>query len=289
MLNLVFFNVFFTIGKYLQERNTESKYFEKDNLAVQYKLDNELELVYAAIFQKVIKLNYLDTFLGELQQEFKTKFADILTSERRLPTKYDFIEEFRNTLTAVEKSSSKASSAPKQMRSYNESTKSKKSVASMYDNNKNENVKKVVIQETSKQKNTNLTTENLILENRKRLKEKMTSKKNPTEPRSKATASEKAGKKPRVWDLGGSSKDAVILDRSKDQPQDGQYQKVQNNVSSIFFSFTTNSSITNPKIYEISKINPQQQKITLYIFNKNRLCHTLRKMVHSLSTKIIVQ
>lgn len=216
-----------------------------------------MELVYAAIFQKVIKLNYLDTFLGELQQEFKTKFADILTSERRLPTKYDFIEEFRNTLTAVEKSSSKASSAPKQMRSYNESTKSKKSVASMYDNNKNENVKKVVIQETSKQKNTNLTTENLILENRKRLKEKMTSKKNPTEPRSKATASEKAGKKPRVWDLGGSSKDAVILDRSKDQPQDGQYQKVQNNVSSIFFSFTTNSSITNPKIYEISKINPQ--------------------------------
>lgn len=31
---------------------------------------------------------------------------------------------------------------------------------------------------------------------------------------------EKAGKKPRVWDLGGSAKDAVILDRSKDRPED---------------------------------------------------------------------
>lgn len=215
----------------LEDRNTECKYFEEDNLAVQYKLDNELELVYAAVFQKVIKLNYLDAFLGELQQEFKRKFADVLSSERRLPTQYDFNAEFRNTLTAVEKSATKVSNAPKQMRSYNESTKSKKNVASMYDdNNKNEIVKKVVIQETSKPKDINLTTENLILENRKRLKEKMTAKKSPTEPKSKANASEKAGKKPRVWDLGGSSKDAVILDRSKDQHQDVQYQKVQNNI-----------------------------------------------------------
>uniref|UniRef100_A0A0A1X7P9 Signal recognition particle receptor subunit alpha homolog n=1 Tax=Zeugodacus cucurbitae TaxID=28588 RepID=A0A0A1X7P9_ZEUCU len=215
----------------LEDRNTESKYFEEDNLAVQYRLDNELELVFAVVFQKVIKLNYLDAFLGELQQEFKRKFADVLASERRLPTEYDFNEEFRNTLTTVEESASKVSNAPKQMRSYNESTKSKKSVASMYDdNNKNENVKKVVIQERFKQKDTNFTTENLILENRKRLKEKMTAKKSPTEPKSKTPTSEKAGKKPRVWDLGGSSKDAVILDRSKDQPQDVQYQKVQNHI-----------------------------------------------------------
>nr|XP_036224616.1 signal recognition particle receptor subunit alpha homolog isoform X2 [Bactrocera oleae] len=192
----------------LEERNTESKYFEEDNLAVQYKLDNELEL-----------------------QEFKRKFDEVLSSERRLPTQYDFNAEFRNTLAAVEKSANQVSSAPKQMRSYNESTKSKKSVASMYeDNTKNENVKKVVIQQTSKPKDSNLTTENLILENRKRLKEKMAARKSPTEPKSKASATEKAGKKPRVWDLGGSSKDAVILDRSKDQPQDVKYQKVQTNI-----------------------------------------------------------
>lgn len=197
-----------------------------------------MELVYAAVFQKVIKLNYLDAFLGKLQQEFKRKFDEVLSSERRLPTQYDFNAEFRNTLAAVEKSANQVSSAPKQMRSYNESTKSKKSVASMYeDNTKNENVKKVVIQQTSKPKDSNLTTENLILENRKRLKEKMAARKSPTEPKSKASATEKAGKKPRVWDLGGSSKDAVILDRSKDQPQDVKYQKVQTNVSSIFFYY----------------------------------------------------
>jgi len=52
----------------LQDRNTEAKYFEEDHLAVQFKLDNELDLVYAAIFQKVIKLNYLDG-LREGRQE----------------------------------------------------------------------------------------------------------------------------------------------------------------------------------------------------------------------------
>ncbi|XP_053947797.1 signal recognition particle receptor subunit alpha homolog [Anastrepha ludens] len=215
----------------LEERNAESKYFEEDNLAVQFKLDNELDLVFAVIFQKVIKLNYLDAFLSEMQQAFNRKFGEVLVSLLRLPTKYDFNEEFQNTLTTVEKSANKISKAPKQMRSYNESTKSKKSVASMYDDSsKNENAKRVVIQETYKQQEPQLTNENLILENRKKLKEKMTAKKSPTEPKSKTPTSEKAGKKPRVWDLGGSAKDAVILDRSKDQPQDVQYQSVQNNI-----------------------------------------------------------
>lgn len=34
------------------------------------------------------------------------------------------------------------------------------------------------------------------------------------------TEKEKAGKKPRVWELGGSTKDLVVLDRSKDKPED---------------------------------------------------------------------
>ncbi|XP_036319773.1 signal recognition particle receptor subunit alpha homolog [Rhagoletis pomonella] len=214
----------------LEERNADSKYFEEDNLAIQFKLDNELDLVYAVIFQKIIKLNYLDTLLFEMQQDFKRKFAEVLTSVRKLYSTYDFNEEFQNTLTTVEKSAKKVSRAPKQMRSYNESTKSKKNVASMYDeNSKNESAKKV-IQEIYKQPETSLTNENIIFENRKKLMEKMTAKKSPPEPKPKTPTSEKTGKKPRVWDLGGSTKDAVILDRSKDQPQDVLYKNVQSNI-----------------------------------------------------------
>ncbi|XP_017493699.1 PREDICTED: signal recognition particle receptor subunit alpha homolog [Rhagoletis zephyria] len=214
----------------LEERNADSKYFEEDNLAIQFKLDNELDLVYAVIFQKIIKLNYLDTLLFEMQQDFKRKFAEVLTSVRKLYSTYDFNEEFQNTLTTVEKSAKKVSRAPKQMRSYNESTKSKKNVASMYDeNSKNESAKKV-IQEIYKQPEISLTNENIIFENRKKLMEKMTAKKSPPEPKPKTPTSEKTGKKPRVWDLGGSTKDAVILDRSKDQPQDVQYKNVQSNI-----------------------------------------------------------
>lgn len=38
--------------------------------------------------------------------------------------------------------------------------------------------------------------------------------------KSPRTEKEKAGKKPRVWDLGGTNKDLVTLDRSKDKPED---------------------------------------------------------------------
>lgn len=40
---------------------------------------------------------------------------------------------------------------------------------------------------------------------------------------------ERAGKKPRVWDLGGSEKDAVVLDRSKDKPEDARSDFTQDN------------------------------------------------------------
>lgn len=36
------------------------------------------------------------------------------------------------------------------------------------------------------------------------------------------TEKEKAGKKPRVWELGGNSKDLPVLDRSKDKPEDAR-------------------------------------------------------------------
>ncbi|XP_017141455.1 signal recognition particle receptor subunit alpha homolog [Drosophila miranda] len=221
-------------GVILEDRNTESKYFEEDHLAVQFKLDNELDLVYAAVFQKVIKLNYLDAFLADMQFAFKEKFGSIPALER-LGSEYDFDGEFRSVLSAAEEASSKQVKAPKAMRSYNESQKSKKTVASMIQDDKKPVEKRVNIQESPTQSKSQpssppLTKQDIIQENRRKLREKLTPTKKAADTKSSAKqgASEKAGKKPRVWDLGGNSKDAVLLDRSKDSPEDVQYQSISN-------------------------------------------------------------
>ncbi|XP_026849649.1 signal recognition particle receptor subunit alpha homolog [Drosophila persimilis] len=221
-------------GVILEDRNTESKYFEEDHLAVQFKLDNELDLVYAAVFQKVIKLNYLDAFLADMQFAFKEKFGSIPALER-LGSEYDFDGEFRSVLSAAEEASSKQVKAPKAMRSYNESQKSKKTVASMIQDDKKPVEKRVNIQESPTQPKSQpssppLTKQDIIQENRRKLREKLTPTKKAADTKSAAKqgASEKTGKKPRVWDLGGNSKDAVLLDRSKDSPEDVQYQSISN-------------------------------------------------------------
>ncbi|XP_017869951.1 PREDICTED: signal recognition particle receptor subunit alpha homolog [Drosophila arizonae] len=228
-------------GVILEERNTESKYFEEDHLAVQFKLDNELDVVYAAVFQKVIKLNYLDSFLAEMQSAFQEKFSGIAAQER-LAIDYEFEQEFRTVLSAAEEASLKQGKAPKAMRSYNESQKSKKTVASMIQDDKkatNTAEKRVNIQEsppTSKSQPASppRTTDDIIQENRRKLREKLTPTKKvsgeakPTKQSTVDKEREKAGKKPRVWDLGGNSKDAVLLDRSKDAPEDVQLQTINN-------------------------------------------------------------
>ncbi|XP_033170046.1 signal recognition particle receptor subunit alpha homolog [Drosophila mauritiana] len=215
-------------GVILEERNTEAKYYEEDHLAVQFKLDNELDLVYAAIFQKVIKLNYLDGFLADMQAAFKEKYGDI-----RLGDDYDFDREYRRVLSAAEEASAKQVKAPKTMRSYNESQKSKKTVASMIQDDKKPVEKRVNIQETpppSKSQPSSPATassmDKIIMEKRRKLREKLQPTKKTSPNDSKSSKPEKAGKKPRVWDLSDNSKDAVMLDRSKDSPDDVQYQNI---------------------------------------------------------------
>ncbi|XP_013102698.1 signal recognition particle receptor subunit alpha homolog [Stomoxys calcitrans] len=219
----------------LEERSTESKHYEEDNLALQFKLDNELDLVYAVVYQKVIKLSYVDGFLSELQSAFKDKFGELLTSSRRFKASYEFDREFRATLAAAENSAKQSSKAPKAMRSFNESLKSKKTVASLIesssDNKQKDQAKKVNIIESPKPTTADkeISNADVILENRKKLMGKMAGKKSPSENKNKSEK-EKAGKKPRVWDLGGNSKDAAVLDRSKDQPEDVQYRNIQNDI-----------------------------------------------------------
>jgi signal recognition particle receptor subunit alpha len=43
-------------------------------LTLQYKLDNEFELVFVVAYQKILQLSYVDKFLNDIHLEFRDKY-----------------------------------------------------------------------------------------------------------------------------------------------------------------------------------------------------------------------
>lgn len=71
---------------------------------MQYKLDNEFELIFVVAFQKILQLSYVDKFLSDIHLEFRDKYKNELVSrENRSYQKYDFISEFNHILEEAEK------------------------------------------------------------------------------------------------------------------------------------------------------------------------------------------
>lgn len=214
----------------LQER-TGVHTFDHDGLTLQYKLDNEFDLVFVVAYQKILQLSYVDKFLNDIHLEFRDKYKNEI-ADGNLFQDFDFEDCYNSTLQAAERWSKTQAKLPKQMRTFEESTKSKKTVASMIErkgeekNQKQLKKKEVNFAEEepkveAKQpfKQNGLSTEDVISANREKFAQKMNKKK--AEPKkSPKSPSEKTGKKPRVWDLGGTTKDLQTLERTVDKPED---------------------------------------------------------------------
>ncbi|XP_058058660.1 signal recognition particle receptor subunit alpha homolog [Anopheles bellator] len=225
----------------LQER---SGVYDHDGLSLQYRLDNEFELVFVVAFQKILQLAYVDKFLSDAHLEFRDKYKNELCVDGRTYGEFDFGADFRRILERAEKWGRLQASVPKAMRSYEDSAKSKKTVASMIERRGEEkpasagSKKSVKIVEKKGKSSPEQqedaddaagrgagADEDMILENRKKFAEKMAGKgkklekqKSPKSPNQQTQ--QKAGKQMRVWDLGGNTKDLPNLDRSKDRPED---------------------------------------------------------------------
>jgi len=118
----------------LQEKTDKKSVYENGSLALKYKLDNEFELVFVVGYQKMLPLLYLDKLLDEIQLRFRDRFGEDLTEKNfyGADTFANFSEEFRATLSLVEKRSKEAAEAKKsEMRDWKMSSKSQKTVASM--------------------------------------------------------------------------------------------------------------------------------------------------------------
>lgn len=112
-----------------QER-TGISVFDHDGLSLQYKLDNEFDLVFVVAYQKILQLSYVDKFLNDIHLEFRDKYKNELADGKYFQD-FNFLDVYNETLKDAEGWSKLQAQQPKQMRTFEESFKSKKTVASM--------------------------------------------------------------------------------------------------------------------------------------------------------------
>ncbi|XP_060804133.1 signal recognition particle receptor subunit alpha homolog [Amyelois transitella] len=216
----------------LQER-TGNNTFNHNALTLQYKLDNEFELVFVVAYQRILQLSYVDKFLNDIHLEFRDKYKNELQGAQHIMD-FDFKTTFDKILKGCEVWAKSQAKIPKQMRTFEDSQKSKKTVASMIERKGEEKSKKSVkivetkINSNGKVEESPETDEDVIAANRAKLAQKLASKnKKETKKSPKVTKSpvaEERVKQPRVWALGGGARDLPALDFSTDRPEDADHR-----------------------------------------------------------------
>lgn len=216
----------------LQERGG-NQVFEHNGLVLQHKLDNEFDLVFVVGFQKILQLSYVDKLLDDVHLEFRDQYKNELGSDLHLYD-YNFESTYHELLKQAEEWSKVQACIPKQMRTFEESSKSKKTIASMIVNKNKKEEKGAPTKKKGKQPETKVESlsppspvqngngsveEDIIMINRQKLAMKMGSPKNKTKPKT-PKANVKEGKKPRIWELSGDQRDLSTLEYTKDKPSD---------------------------------------------------------------------
>ncbi|CAH1637035.1 unnamed protein product [Spodoptera littoralis] len=213
----------------LQERSGNNT-FSHNALSLQYKLDNEFELVFVVAYQRILQLSYVDKFLNDVHLEFRDKYKNELQGGHHIMD-FDFKTSFEKVLRDCEKWAKSQAKIPKQMRTFEDSQKSKKTVASMIERRGEDKGKKSVkivenknltngkVEESPEQE------DDVIAMNRAKMAQKLASKGKKELPK-KSPKSPKVErvKQPRVWELGGGTRDLPSLDFSTDKPEDAENQ-----------------------------------------------------------------
>lgn len=86
--------------------------------------------MFVVAYQKILQLSYVDKFLNDIHLEFRDKYKNELASGLHF-YEFNFIDDYKSVLLSAEQWGKMQAKAPKQMRSFEESVKSKKTVASM--------------------------------------------------------------------------------------------------------------------------------------------------------------
>lgn len=87
-------------------------------------------MVFVVAYQKILQLSYVDKFLNDIHLEFRDKYKNELADGKYFQD-FNFLDVYNATLREAENWSKLQAKQPKQMRTFEESLKSKKTVASM--------------------------------------------------------------------------------------------------------------------------------------------------------------
>lgn len=96
------------------------------NLAIQLKLDNEFDLVFAVVVQKMLQLSYLDKLIDTIHLEFRDRYKNELRDGTLWLNGCDFDSDFSAILRRIEADHRIKKAAPKAMKQFTESKKFEK-------------------------------------------------------------------------------------------------------------------------------------------------------------------
>ncbi|KAF2354898.1 Signal recognition particle SRP54 subunit helical bundle [Trinorchestia longiramus] len=114
----------------LQERSSATSIYNHENFALKVFMDNEFELLYVVVYQKILQLSYIDKFLSDIQRKFRDMYLNELQQKDYFKS-FEFTDEYQMVLRAVEAESKLLRSMPQRPRTFQESSKSKKTIESM--------------------------------------------------------------------------------------------------------------------------------------------------------------
>uniref|UniRef100_A0A1I8A4P7 SRP54 domain-containing protein n=1 Tax=Steinernema glaseri TaxID=37863 RepID=A0A1I8A4P7_9BILA len=204
----------------LQGRGNVTSY-NCQNQTIKYKLDNEFDLVFLIVYQSAIQLSYGDKFLSEVQIRFRDMYKNELSKRTDMLLTEDMFEGFGDIFDRVYEEMRRSSliEPVKQMRTFEQSEKSQKNVASMIiskDGKKTkEPEKEVESRSPPSSPKAGVEEDEETLRNREAFLRRMRPKKSPPMSKPAANAGKK-GKANRKWDLAGKAEEAPLLDYSQE-------------------------------------------------------------------------
>ncbi|KAF6778367.1 hypothetical protein AHF37_01823 [Paragonimus kellicotti] len=113
------------------KENAGQSPFIHDSRAIRLHMDNEFNLLFIAAYQRILQLTYVDKFLTAIALEFRDKYKNKLQCNEILCNFEDFNIVYSETLKRIELEDRALRTGAKPMRTFVESEKSKKTVASM--------------------------------------------------------------------------------------------------------------------------------------------------------------
>ncbi|KAK2147193.1 hypothetical protein LSH36_564g01001 [Paralvinella palmiformis] len=274
-------------------------------------------------YQKILQLSYVDKFLSDLQIEFRNRYKDDL-QQGKISRNFDFDETFHHVLKLCEQSGREEAKSRMKMKTFEESGKSKKTVASMIESKTEEPGRgkkkgkenrapdlhkdkaspngKVLNKNTQNQVTTSRELdEQTLIENRAKFMAKMKGKP-PNKEKKSPQPSQKKGKAPTQWHLAGTSKDQKELDfsNSTDMP-DGDIVAVANEevrrnfvcdnfklkMFSLGFGFLSGlRNLVGSKTLTSKDIEPALEKMKDHLIAKNVAAEIADKLCESVASKL---